>query len=154
MRSKKDHPYLTSEDILGKNVIDAEGTIIGVAEKVYLDPKSLDFVAISVDKGLVKQGLTVGKDYIDRVTPYAVLLKVRPLLEIRGMAVYDCDGVHLGVVHEVRLKGRKNRIDEIVVRRRLADLVIDAGQVDRIAQSVFLKVSKLETENAGVDLKA
>src|SRR3990167_7840081 len=62
---KRINKSITSEDILGKDVIDAEGGFIGVAEKIFIDPEPMDFIGISVDKGLIRSGLTIGKNYID-----------------------------------------------------------------------------------------
>ena len=55
---------VTSDDILGKDVIDADGKFIGVTEKVFIHPNNLDFIGIEVDKGFLRKGLSIGKDYI------------------------------------------------------------------------------------------
>ena len=45
---------ITSDDLLGKDVIDLGGKFIGISEKVLIDPDSLDFIGIGVDKGFGK----------------------------------------------------------------------------------------------------
>ena len=55
---------VTSDDILGKDIIDVDGKLIGVTEKVFIHPNSLDFIGIEVDKGFLRKGFSIGKDYI------------------------------------------------------------------------------------------
>ena len=50
---------ITSDDILGKEVIDAEGGFVGVVENVIIDPENVEIIGISIDNGLLKKGLLV-----------------------------------------------------------------------------------------------
>ena len=105
---------ITSDDILGKNVIDIEGKILGVAEKVLIDSKSLDFIGIEVDKGFLKKGITIGKSYIEKITHHAVFLNIKVVYEIKGLKVYDKTGANLGTVSNLELYGIKNKIGYLI----------------------------------------
>ena len=52
---------ITSDDILGRDVIDIDGRIIGVADRLLFNPRSLTFVGISIDRGIMKKSLIIGK---------------------------------------------------------------------------------------------
>src|SRR3989338_7378836 len=107
---------LTSEDLLGKDVIDFNGTFIGVVEKVLIDPNEMDFVGISVDKGFLRKGLTIGRTYIDKIREHALFLKIRVSYEVKGKIVFDKDGVSIGKVSTIELFENKNEIINIIVR--------------------------------------
>lgn len=133
---------ITSEDLLGKDVIDPSGTFVGVADILYLDPKSLEFIGISVDKGFLRTGLVIGAEYIREVTAHAVLLNTRPVFRIKGMSVFDAHGKKLGTVKEVVLSQSKNEIEELLVATsKLSKKAesVPASIIDRIDENVFLK---------------
>ncbi|MEK6918624.1 MAG: PRC-barrel domain-containing protein [Nanoarchaeota archaeon] len=139
---------ITSEEILGKDVIDIDGSNIGVVEKVLIDPKSLDFVGISIDKGFLKRGLTLGENYIDQVTDHAVLLKIRVAYEVKGKNVFDKDGKIIGIVTSIDLEGEKNIISSINVKSGFLtvgkELSIPAGYIKAIGEGVMLTIKKEE----------
>ncbi len=138
---------ITSEDILGKDVIDAEGAFIGVAEKVFIDPKFLDFIGISVDKGLIRSGLTIGKSYIDKIADHAIFLKIRVVYDIKGKLVFDKDGKKVGTVSSIDLCGEKNKIKNIYVKPYSIlfsfkdKIVIPADYIENIGDNVILNVT-------------
>ena len=107
---------ITSEDILGKDVIDAEGAIIGIAEKVFIDLKLMNFIGISIDKGLIRSGLTIGKDYIDKIEENAIFLNIKVAYDLKGKFVFDKDGKEVGTVSSIDLYGSKNKIKNIYVK--------------------------------------
>ena len=137
---------ITSEDILGKEVIDTEGKIIGVVEKVLIDPTDLDFVGIEVDKGFLKKGLSIGKSYIDKISDSKVFLKIRVVYEIKGMSVFDKIGAEIGTVSDIELVGGRNKIKKIMVRQGILKKSLDApcDFIDTIGYNVILSVSKKE----------
>src|SRR3989344_578240 len=137
---------VTSDDILGKDVIDLDGKFIGVTEKVFIHPNSLDFIGIEVDKGFLRKELSIGKDYIERIAKNAVFLNVRVAFEIRGMDVFSSLGEKIGKVYDVELVGNKNEIKLIHVKTEGKELVVPKGFVDRIGHGVFLNIRKNELE--------
>ena len=138
---------ITSEDILGKDVIDAEGAFIGVAEKIFIDSKSMDFIGISVDKGLIRSGLTIGKNYIDKIKEHAIFLKIRVVYDIKGKLVFDKDGKKVGTVSSIDLCGEKNKLKNIYVKPNFFlfsfkdKIVIPAEDIRTIGDNVILNVT-------------
>ncbi len=144
---KKFDSVITSEDILGKNVIDSEGSIVGVAEKVFIDKKTLDFIGVSVDKGLFKKGVVIGKDYLDRIEEHALFLKTSIMFELKGLKVFDKNGKEVGKIKEVKLIGSRNSIKEIIVASGLLRAIsISPGHISTIGENVILNVTKEELE--------
>jgi len=143
---KKINKTITSEDILGKNVIDAEGGFIGVAEKIFIEPKHMNFIGISVDKGIIKKGLTIGKNYIDKITDHAVFLKIRVVFDIKGMLVFDKDGKKVGKVSSIDLYGNRNKIKKIYVKPSFRlfsfkeKIAISEELIENIGDNVLLNV--------------
>lgn len=137
---------ITSEDVLGKRVIDAAGRFIGVSEKVLIDPNDLTLLGISIDKGVLYKSIVIGKGYVERVTQDAIFLKVPVAFEIKGMTVFDKEGEQMGTVKEITLYEMRNDIKEIKVKTSLFSdlLIIPAGAIDVIGTNVILKINKKE----------
>ena len=144
---KKITNAITSEDILGKEVMDSDGGFIGVAEKIFIDSESMDFIAISVDKGLVRSGLTIGKNYIGKITDHAIILKIKVVYDIKGMFVFDKDGKKVGKVSSLDLYGNKNKIKNIYVTQNnllflfKKDIAISADYIETIGENVILNTT-------------
>lgn len=138
---------ITSEDILGKDVIDAEGAFIGIAEKVFIDPKHLDFIGISVDKGIIRSGLTIGKSYIDKIAEHAIFLKITVVYDIKGKLVFDKNGKKVGIVSSIDLLGRGNKIKNIYVKPNFFlfsfknKILITGEDIENIGDNVILNVT-------------
>ena len=134
---------ITSDDILGKNVIDKDGTTVGIVEKVLIDPIKLDFIGLEVDKGFLKKGLSIGKSYIDKITEHAVFLKIDIVLELKGLSVFDKDGKKVGKISKVELWGNKNKIHALYIKRGLVkEIKIPANLIKTIGYSVMLNISE------------
>ena len=135
---------ITSDDILGKNVYDIKGGLVGVAEKVFLDSKTLDFIGIAVDKGMIKKGLTIGKGYIDHIAKHAIFLKIFIALNLKGMTVFDKEGRIIGIVKSVLLHGTRNSINKIIVSPGLIskNIFIDDKHIHTVGENVVLNITK------------
>lgn len=138
---------LTSEDLLGKDVIDFDSTLIGVVEKVLIDPKTLDFVGISIDKGFLKKGLTIGRNYIDEIKEHAVFLKIRVSYEVKGKIVFDSEGKTIGRVSSLELYENMNKIISLAVKKDNfffpgKEINIPARYIKNIGDNVMLSVRK------------
>ncbi len=135
----------TSDDILGKEVIDSEGNFLGVAEKLFIDKTSMDFIAIAVDKGLVKKGLVIGRGYIERIAEYAIFLKTPIFLELKGSLVFDKDGEKIGKINQVVCKGNQNSIKELIVSVGFNKIItIPAENISTINKNTILNKSKID----------
>ena len=138
------HNAITSDDVLGKEVIDAEGDFIGVVEMLHIDPNAVEVVGITIDKGFLRKGLVIGKDYIERVAPHAVFLKIRPAFKLKGMIVFDSQGEVMGTVAKSVLHGHKNQIESLVVRSSVfkKEIIIPSALIKNIGYNVLLNESR------------
>lgn len=147
------HNAITSDDVLGKDVIDSEGEFIGVVEMLHLDPDAVEVVGITIDKGFLRKGLVIGKDYIERVAPHAVFLNIRPAFKLKGMRVFDSLGEEIGVVSRIILHEAKNQVEKIFVKSSAfkKELVIASELIKNIGYNVLLKepVKNLKFEEKG-----
>lgn len=138
---KKLEGFITSDDILGKDVIDSMGETLGVVEKVFIGGKELDFAGIAVDKGLFSQGLCIGKAYIDRVTEYAVILNTSILFELKGKLVFDSEGKKLGSVKQVITVESKNALESLEIKTGVgSSIIVPARFVFSIEENIILSV--------------
>ena len=143
--NKEISSLISSDDILGKDVIDLEGSQIGIVDVVHIDPLNLEFAGISVDGGFLKNGVTVGKEYIDKITPHALFLNIRPAFALRGMLVFDNQGALVGKVKDIELLQSKNVIKELVVSQGLLTKQNVPGEfIARVGHNILLNVSRLE----------
>lgn len=138
---------LTSEDLLGKDVIDFDSTIIGVVEKVLIDPKTLEFVGISIDKGFLKKGLTIGRNYIEEIKEHAVFLKIRVSYEVKGKIVFDSEGKIVGKVASLELYENMNKIVNLIVKKEHLffpgkEILIPSRYIKSIGENVMLSIRK------------
>ncbi len=135
---------ITSADILGKDVVDSRGAFLGVSDKLYVHPKTLKVVGISVDKGFMKKGFLIGSAHIREVMEYAIFLTIEPPFRLRGMTVFGVQGGKIGTVKEVKLMPNTNIIKEIVVKssiRGLGTITISSEYLGRMEQNVFLNIT-------------
>ena len=138
---------ITSDDLLGKDVLDCDGVLIGVTNKLYIDRDSIEVLGVSVDKGFLRTGLVVGADHVEHVTKHAVFLKIRPAFQIKGMHVFDVDGALVGVVKAVSLTEDYSEIASIQVKpsRWFAKTVEVSGYaIADVGENVFLSLHKNE----------
>lgn len=135
---------ISSDDLLGKNVIDKSGEIIGVSEKILIDPDALELIGLEVDKGFLKKGLTISRQYIEKVTPHAIFLKIRVAYEIKGLIVFDRNGSKIGTVSKVNLHGQRNSIKSITINKSILskELEVTSDQIETIGENIILKISK------------
>lgn len=140
--SGKDHDPITSDDLLGKDVIDSEGKFIGVSEKVLIDSEDLELIGIEIDKGFFKKGYSLGKEYVSRVTPFAIFLSIQIAYDLKGKIVFDKNGKEIGKVIDVILAEGKNVIKSIVVSTGLfgEKLEIPQGYIKTKDRNIILKV--------------
>ncbi len=135
--------FLTSDDVLGKDVIDLEGDFIGVSESLYIDPKNFDIVGICVDKGFLKKCLVISKGNIKKITPHAIFLKIKPSFKIKGMKVFDIDGKKIGIVSHASMIGTTNKLKEILVRTGIfKKIVISADYIENVGNNVVLNIKE------------
>jgi len=135
---------ITSDDILGKKVIDAEGNYVGISERILFDEAKMEFIGLGVDKGILSKGVLIGKNYINKITRHAIFLKIRILYEVKGMTVFDRCGRKVGVVSAVKLEGNKNNLKylEVNLGAFRKNIIVNKELIENISDSVLLNIEK------------
>ena len=137
--------WITTDDLLGKKVIDVEGAQLGIVDKIFVDKNIIEMVAFSIDKGFLQKGLVIGKDYVSKVTEHAIFLNVKPAIGIKGLPVYDSKGVSVGTVSDVQLQDSKNKIEQLRVKTKKIvgtdEIRISRKFIGEIDKSVMLTVT-------------
>ena len=132
---------ITSDDILGKDVIDSDGEIVGVSTKIHIDNRSKQIIGLTIDQGFMKPDLYVGLEYIRTFGVDSVLMNTSPKSKVRGLNVLDSFGKKVGYVVDVVSIGNTNRIKGVVVREKALSrpFVIKSSDIKEIGYSVILK---------------
>ena len=138
----------TSDDLLGKDVIDCDGEIIGVSTKIHIDNRTKQITGLTIDQGFMKPDLYIGLEYVKTFGVDSILLKTSPKSKIRGLNVLSSCGKKIGVVSDVISIGKTNRIKGIKVKENAFSkhFIIRSRDIKEIGYSVILKghFSKLE----------
>jgi sporulation protein YlmC with PRC-barrel domain len=127
--------WITSDDILGKDVLDAQGELLGVIDKLFLNQDTLDVEAISIDKGFLEKGLVIGRDYIERVEKYAVFLNTTPVIMLEKKVVFSADGKRIGSITKVEFEPKTGKL----VCFYIGSTQYSAEKIHQIGVNVVLK---------------
>ena len=131
---------ITTDDILGKDAIDPEGSILGVITQVHIDKKTLKIVGITIDMGLLKPDLYVGSKYIKQFGIDAILLKRVPVDKYKGVKVLTEGGELIGKV--TKIVADKNKIKEFVIAgKKIMDgtYILTYKGIKEIGEHIILK---------------
>ena len=143
MKRRKSNNIITSDDILGKDAIDPEGTVLGTITKVHIDKKKMGMTGITIDMGLLRPDLYMGVNHIKHIGASAILLKKVPTQKFKGLTVLTEEGKILGQVKDIVLDGKK--VKEFVVKGRgffNKGMPIRYIDIKEIGDKIILKASK------------
>lgn len=132
---------ITSDDILGKDVVDTEGEVLGVIQKLHIDKQRKQIIGITVDLGFMKPDLFIGLEFIGNFGVDAVFLNTYPRDKIKGMEVISSSGKSIGHVSSIEFSAH-NKLQSIKVRQKnlLKDPIeIPAEKIRHIGYNVILK---------------
>lgn len=139
--TKKSH-IITSDDILGKDVIDISGKYVGVATQMHIDKKEKRLIGLSIDTGFMKPFVFVGVDLIKTFGIDALYIMKTPSSSYPGMKVFDCNGVRLGKVHSVTFD-ENDSLDTVTVRYDFVrKLTIPTEAIQTIRHNIILGVDQ------------
>ena len=132
---------ITSDDILGKDVIDTDGEVIGVSTKIHIDNRNKQIVGITVDQGFMKPDLYIGLEYIRTFGVDTIMLSTSPKSKVRGLNVLDSSGKKVGVVDDVISIGKTNRFKGMKIKEKAFSkpFMIRSKDIKEIGYSVILK---------------
>jgi len=131
---------ITSDDILGKDVVDTDGEIIGVVQQLKIDKPSKKILGIVLDQGFMKPDIYVGIKNIKNFGVDSIFLKQSPNAKIKGLVVFDKMGKKIGYVEDVQ-QGAKNKVTSIVMKTGTLgeSYIIKSADIKTIGFNVLLK---------------
>ena len=134
---------ITCDDVLGKEVIDPKGEVLGISIKLHIDKELKELVGITIDQGFMKPELFVGIKYIKKFGKNAVFLNETPLIKIIGMDVITAEGNYIGVVKDI-IFDDKNRIKVLKIVQKGKGIIpkimeLNSSDIKEIKYSVILK---------------
>lgn len=127
----------TSDEILGKEVLDLKGGIIGIVQKIHIDRGTKKIIGITIDEGFLKPQLFVGVDKISFFGLDAVILN-NEFTSYKGIKVFDSKGNDVGNVKEV-LTGKTGKIKKIIVNSHKGIFEIEVSKIKTLGENVILK---------------
>ena len=130
---------ITSDDILGKEVVDVQGEVLGVIQMLHIDKNNKSILGITVDQGFMKPDLFIGLEYIQQFGIDTVFLNTFPRDKIKGMKVLSSHGKKLGTVIELEYSA-SNRLKTIIIKSGLRSTkTIPVSKIREIGYNVILK---------------
>ena len=142
-RKRKKKSIITSDDILGKDAIDPDGSNLGTVIKVHIDSNKMCITGITIDMGILKPDLYVGVDHIKHIGIDAVILKKVPTQKFKGLTVLSEEGKIIGEVKDIVLEGKK--VKELVVKGKgffKKAIPIKYVDIKEIGDKIILKAKK------------
>ena len=136
----KQDELITSDDILGKEIIDSTGEILGVIQKLHIDKQKKEITGVTIDQGFMRPDLFIGLEYIKQFGIDTVFLNTYPKEKIIGMNVIDKNGKQIGHVTDIDYKS-KNKIRAIKVKHGVIQKIntINIQEIKEIGYNVILK---------------
>lgn len=130
---------ITSDDILGKDVVDIDGEIIGVVQQLQIDKKKQRINGVVVDQGFMKADLYIPLSLVKNFGVDSIFLKESPKTKIKGLDVFDCKGKKIGYVSEI--EEEKGKLKAIIIKRRVVGKThrIEDKEIKRIGFNIILK---------------
>jgi len=143
-KADPENKIITSDDILGKDVVDVDGEIIGVVQQLRIDKVSKKITGILLDQGFMKPDLYIGLDFVKNFGVDSVFLNQSPKLKLKGLDIYDKKGKHLGFVFDIVEDKKKNIIQAIIMKKTQLgkSYVITRRFIKRIGFKVILRVKE------------
>jgi sporulation protein YlmC with PRC-barrel domain len=145
---KKSQNIITSDDILGKDVIDTDGEVIGVSTKIHIDNKNKQIVGLTIDQGFMKPDLYIGLGYVRTFGVDTIMLSTSPKSKIRGLKVLDNSGEKIGWVIDVMSVGKTNKIKGVKIKQKTFSkpFMIQSKDIEEVGYSIILRKgwSKIE----------
>ena len=140
---KNNKNIITSDDILGKDAIDPDGTNLGIVTQVHIDKHKMCMIGITIDMGLLKPDLYVGVSHLKHIGPDAILLKKVPSEKFKGLTVLSEEGKIIGKVKDIVLEGKN--VKEFVVKGKgffEKGMSIRYTDIKEIGDKIILKAGK------------
>jgi len=139
---------ITSDDILGKDVVDTDGEIIGVVQQIRIDKRSKKMIGIVIDQGFMKPDLFISIDLIRNFGVDSVFLSRSPKPKIKGLDVYDKLGKKVGFVFEIEEDSKNDKLKAILIKKShiSKSYRIKSRDIRRIGFNILLRHKESRTK--------
>jgi len=139
---------ITSDDILGKDVVDTDGGIIGVVQQIRIDKNSKKMIGVVIDQGFMKPDLFLSLEIIKNFGIDSVFLSRSPKPKIKGLDVYDKLGKKVGFVFDIEENPKKDTLKAILLKKSHLgkSYKIKSKDIKRIGFNVILRHSEEKTK--------
>ena len=131
--------FITTDDILGKDVVDKDGEIIGIVQQMHIDKESKTITGVTIDEGFMKPDLFIGINNIKLFGIDSVMLSITPEQTFKGILVFDKHGKKVGSVAKVYTTLKSSKIKSIEVKIDTKKELIHAKDIESIGMNVILK---------------
>ena len=137
---------ITSDDILGKDVVDIDGEILGVVQQLHIDKDTKQIVGILVDQGFMKPDLFIGHKFLKNLGVDSIFLNESPRPKLKGLKVFDSVGKELGFVSDVIEEG--SVIRGILMKKHSLGktYLIRHKYIKTIGFNILLRTTEKQTE--------
>jgi sporulation protein YlmC with PRC-barrel domain len=133
---------ITSDDILGKDVIDSKGNNVGMVTQMHIDKTTKSIIGISIDSGFMKPFFYIGIDHVINFGVDSVYIQRTPSSKYIGLTVFDKYGDPIGKVIHVGFDDERNSLISITVRAGLKKIDIPHENIKTISRNVILNIEK------------
>lgn len=131
---------ITSDDILGKDVIDAMGRYIGILSILHIKKDTKMLKGISIDTGFMKPTVYVGISMVTNLGIDAIYITYTPGSRYLDLKVFDKDGAYVGKVIKTEYEG--NDVKNIVMRAGFRKLNLDVKRINVLGRNIILNIKK------------
>lgn len=136
---------ITSDDILGKNLLDSEGKLIGVTMALNIDSKTKNILGLTIDRGFMKPNIFVGIDLIKIFGVDSIILNTTLPIKYFNMPVYDINGKFIGKIKIAKFDSKTKEPIMIKVKSGiLSSIIIPKKNIKRIDKGAILRKTKQE----------
>lgn len=139
---------ITSDDILGKDVVDTDGEVIGVVQQIRIDKNSKKMIGIVIDQGFMKPDLFLSLEIIKNFGVDSVFLNRSPKPKIKGLDVYDKLGKKVGFVFDIEEDSKKDTLKAILIKKShlSKSYKIKSKDIKTIGFNILLRHSEKRTK--------
>ncbi|MFW6013731.1 MAG: hypothetical protein ACOCQG_01020 [Candidatus Nanoarchaeia archaeon] len=135
---------ITSDDVLGKDVIDSMGRYIGILSVLHIKKDTKALKGISIDTGFMKPSVYVGINKIMNLGIDAIYIKYTPGSRYLDLKVFDKKGGYVGKVIKTDYEG--TIVKRIILRSGFHKLVLDVDHISVLGRNIIIDITKEEVE--------
>ena len=131
---------ITSDDVLGKDVIDSMGRYIGILSILHIKKDTKALKGISIDTGFMKPTVYVGINKVINLGVDAIYIMYTPGSRYLDLKVFDKNGAYVGKVIKTEYEG--SIVKRIIIRKGFKKLVLDVKHITVLGKNILINITK------------